>query len=180
MNAKLWKALTAICLLRLWHRRSILVSFLLMLAVLTATYYVEGRHQQVRRSQVMNACTCAKLDALGTEWGLCEIVMCLLNPCLLEVFCWSWLPLHWVWVCCIWKMGEISCIVSSTLAYVGVLFLIYTWLSKHTSNAAALLGFSCEQVFSSGVSSGENVNLSHDRTSWISKKCSSAMGVLTN
>lgn len=33
--------------LRLWHRQSIVVSVLLLLAVLTATYYVEGAHQQV-------------------------------------------------------------------------------------------------------------------------------------
>ncbi|XP_028940788.1 vacuole membrane protein 1 isoform X2 [Antrostomus carolinensis] len=32
--------------IKLWHRRSILVSFLLTLAVLTATYYIEGTHQQ--------------------------------------------------------------------------------------------------------------------------------------
>ncbi|KAB0362831.1 hypothetical protein FD754_006987 [Muntiacus muntjak] len=31
---------------KLWHRQSIVVSFLLLLAVLTATYYVEGAHQQ--------------------------------------------------------------------------------------------------------------------------------------
>lgn len=38
-----------VCLfLRLWHRQSIVVSFLLLLAVLIATYYVEGAHQQVR------------------------------------------------------------------------------------------------------------------------------------
>ncbi|KAM5274639.1 vacuole membrane protein 1 isoform 2-T2 [Ctenodactylus gundi] len=35
---------------KLWHRQSIVVSFLLLLAVLVATYYVEGAHQQyVRR-----------------------------------------------------------------------------------------------------------------------------------
>ncbi|XP_064127381.1 vacuole membrane protein 1 isoform X3 [Loxodonta africana] len=31
---------------KLWHRQSIVVSFLLLLAVLIATYYVEGAHQQ--------------------------------------------------------------------------------------------------------------------------------------
>ncbi|XP_026943054.1 vacuole membrane protein 1 isoform X3 [Orcinus orca] len=31
---------------RLWHRQSVVVSFLLLLAVLIATYYVEGAHQQ--------------------------------------------------------------------------------------------------------------------------------------
>ncbi|XP_072635833.1 vacuole membrane protein 1 isoform X4 [Canis lupus baileyi] len=31
---------------KLWHRQSIVVSFLLLLAVLTATYYTEGAHQQ--------------------------------------------------------------------------------------------------------------------------------------
>uniref|UniRef100_K7ELS2 Vacuole membrane protein 1 n=2 Tax=Homininae TaxID=207598 RepID=K7ELS2_HUMAN len=31
---------------KLWHRQSIVVSFLLLLAVLIATYYVEGVHQQ--------------------------------------------------------------------------------------------------------------------------------------
>ncbi|KAM5274638.1 vacuole membrane protein 1 isoform 1-T1 [Ctenodactylus gundi] len=31
---------------KLWHRQSIVVSFLLLLAVLVATYYVEGAHQQ--------------------------------------------------------------------------------------------------------------------------------------
>ncbi|XP_032354276.1 vacuole membrane protein 1 isoform X2 [Camelus ferus] len=31
---------------KLWHRQSIVVSFLLLLAVLTATYYVEGSHQK--------------------------------------------------------------------------------------------------------------------------------------
>ncbi|XP_052513884.1 vacuole membrane protein 1 isoform X3 [Budorcas taxicolor] len=31
---------------KLWHRQSIVVSFLLLLAVLTATYYIEGAHQQ--------------------------------------------------------------------------------------------------------------------------------------
>jgi len=35
---------------KLWHRQSIVVSFLLLLAVLIATYYVEGAHQQVRGS----------------------------------------------------------------------------------------------------------------------------------
>lgn len=38
--------------LRLWHRQSIVVSFLLLLAVLTATYYIEGAHQQVRGSML--------------------------------------------------------------------------------------------------------------------------------
>lgn len=145
MNAMLWKALTAICLLRLWHRRSILVSFLLMLAVLTAMYYAEGRHQQVWLSQVTNACPCAKVDILGIEWGLRQIVTCLLNP-----FAWSfllivsWLALCRVWVCCIWKMEEDQLYhVIYSVAYVGVPFLIYSWLSKHTSDAAALLRFSC-------------------------------------
>ncbi|EMP37729.1 Vacuole membrane protein 1 [Chelonia mydas] len=32
--------------IKLWHRRSIVVSFLLLLAVLTAAYYIEGTHQQ--------------------------------------------------------------------------------------------------------------------------------------
>ena len=31
---------------KLWHRQSIVVSFLLLLAALVATYYVEGAHQQ--------------------------------------------------------------------------------------------------------------------------------------
>lgn len=31
---------------KLWHRQSIAVSFLLLLAVLVAMYYVEGAHQQ--------------------------------------------------------------------------------------------------------------------------------------
>lgn len=31
---------------KLWHRQSVVVSFLLLLAVLIATYYVEGAHQQ--------------------------------------------------------------------------------------------------------------------------------------
>ncbi|XP_059990361.1 vacuole membrane protein 1 isoform X3 [Lagenorhynchus albirostris] len=31
---------------RLWHRQSVVVSFLLLFAVLIATYYVEGAHQQ--------------------------------------------------------------------------------------------------------------------------------------
>ncbi|XP_021574625.1 vacuole membrane protein 1 isoform X2 [Carlito syrichta] len=31
---------------KLWHRQSIVVSFLLLLAVLIATYYIEGAHQQ--------------------------------------------------------------------------------------------------------------------------------------
>lgn len=36
--------------LRLWHRQNLVVSCLLLLAVLIATYYVEGAHQQVSSS----------------------------------------------------------------------------------------------------------------------------------
>ncbi|OXB64900.1 hypothetical protein ASZ78_009781 [Callipepla squamata] len=51
--------------IKLWHRRSILVSFLLMLAVLTATYYVEGRHQQYVRYMEKKFFWCAYWVGLG-------------------------------------------------------------------------------------------------------------------
>ncbi|OWK15494.1 VMP1, partial [Cervus elaphus hippelaphus] len=42
-NIVLWRQ--PLITLQLWHRQSIVVSFLLLLAVLTAMYYVEGAHQ---------------------------------------------------------------------------------------------------------------------------------------
>uniref|UniRef100_A0A8C2U476 Vacuole membrane protein 1 n=1 Tax=Coturnix japonica TaxID=93934 RepID=A0A8C2U476_COTJA len=51
--------------IKLWHRRSILVSFLLLLAVLTATYYVEGRHQQYVRYMEKKFFWCAYWVGLG-------------------------------------------------------------------------------------------------------------------
>ncbi|XP_025927188.1 vacuole membrane protein 1 isoform X2 [Apteryx rowi] len=51
--------------IKLWHRRSILVSFLLMLAVLTATYYVEGTHQQYVRYMEKKFFWCAYWVGLG-------------------------------------------------------------------------------------------------------------------
>lgn len=51
MESGAWPCdLIAICIFplpRLWHRRSIVVSLLLLLAVLTSAYYIEGAHQQV-------------------------------------------------------------------------------------------------------------------------------------
>ncbi|XP_068765847.1 vacuole membrane protein 1 isoform X3 [Struthio camelus] len=51
--------------IKLWHRRSILVSLLLMLAVLTATYYVEGTHQQYVRYMEKKFFWCAYWVGLG-------------------------------------------------------------------------------------------------------------------
>ncbi|XP_072209906.1 vacuole membrane protein 1 [Excalfactoria chinensis] len=51
--------------IKLWHRRSILVSFLLLLAVLTAAYYVEGRHQQYVRYMEKKFFWCAYWVGLG-------------------------------------------------------------------------------------------------------------------
>ncbi|KAM4648143.1 vacuole membrane protein 1 isoform 3-T9 [Amazona ochrocephala] len=52
-------------LIQLWHRRSILVAFLLMLAVLTATYYIEGTHQQYVRYMEKKFFWCAYWVGLG-------------------------------------------------------------------------------------------------------------------
>lgn len=60
-----------------------------------------------------------------------------------------------VGVLCLKDGGGSAVYVFYSVAYVGVPFLSYSWLSKHTSDAAALL--SCEQVFNSGVSSGEKI-----------------------
>ncbi|NXE06132.1 VMP1 protein, partial [Lophotis ruficrista] len=51
--------------IKLWHRRSILVCFLLVLAVLTATYYVEGTHQQYVRYMEKKFFWCAYWVGLG-------------------------------------------------------------------------------------------------------------------
>ncbi|KAF1437209.1 Vacuole membrane protein 1, partial [Spheniscus demersus] len=51
--------------IKLWHRRSILVSFLLTLAVLTATYYIEGTHQQYVRYMEKKFFWCAYWVGLG-------------------------------------------------------------------------------------------------------------------
>ncbi|NWR73332.1 VMP1 protein, partial [Centropus unirufus] len=51
--------------IKLWHRRSILVCFLLMLAVLTATYYIEGTHQQYVRYMEKKFFWCAYWVGLG-------------------------------------------------------------------------------------------------------------------
>ncbi|NWZ48997.1 VMP1 protein, partial [Haliaeetus albicilla] len=51
--------------IKLWHRRSILVSVLLMLAVLTATYYIEGTHQQYVRYMEKKFFWCAYWVGLG-------------------------------------------------------------------------------------------------------------------
>uniref|UniRef100_A0A8C6J7Z9 Vacuole membrane protein 1 n=1 Tax=Melopsittacus undulatus TaxID=13146 RepID=A0A8C6J7Z9_MELUD len=51
--------------IKLWHRRSILVAFLLMLAVLTTTYYIEGTHQQYVRYMEKKFFWCAYWVGLG-------------------------------------------------------------------------------------------------------------------
>uniref|UniRef100_A0A7M4F1E8 Vacuole membrane protein 1 n=1 Tax=Crocodylus porosus TaxID=8502 RepID=A0A7M4F1E8_CROPO len=51
--------------IKLWHRRSILVSFLLLLAALTATYYIEGIHQQYVRYMEKKFFWCAYWVGLG-------------------------------------------------------------------------------------------------------------------
>ncbi|KAM6296561.1 vacuole membrane protein 1 isoform 3-T3 [Aegotheles albertisi] len=51
--------------IKLWHRRSILVSFLLTLAVLTAAYYIEGAHQQYVRYMEKKFFWCAYWVGLG-------------------------------------------------------------------------------------------------------------------
>ncbi|XP_074016656.1 vacuole membrane protein 1 isoform X3 [Numenius arquata] len=51
--------------IKLWHRRSILVCFLLLLAVLTATYYIEGTHQQYVRYMEKKFFWCAYWVGLG-------------------------------------------------------------------------------------------------------------------
>ncbi|XP_057253230.1 vacuole membrane protein 1 [Pezoporus wallicus] len=51
--------------IKLWHRRSILVAFLLMLAVLTATYCIEGTHQQYVRYMEKKFFWCAYWVGLG-------------------------------------------------------------------------------------------------------------------
>ncbi|NXX12846.1 VMP1 protein, partial [Podargus strigoides] len=51
--------------IKLWHRRSILVSFLLTLAVLAATYYIEGTHQQYVRYMEKKFFWCAYWVGLG-------------------------------------------------------------------------------------------------------------------
>ncbi|XP_072503002.1 vacuole membrane protein 1 isoform X3 [Notamacropus eugenii] len=50
---------------KLWHRRGIVVSFLLLLAVLTATYYIEGMHQQYVRYMEKKILWCAYWVGLG-------------------------------------------------------------------------------------------------------------------
>ncbi|KAK2537368.1 Vmp1 [Columba guinea] len=51
--------------IKLWHRRSILVCLLLTLAVLTATYYIEGTHQQYVRYMEKKFFWCAYWVGLG-------------------------------------------------------------------------------------------------------------------
>ncbi|XP_074079671.1 vacuole membrane protein 1 [Macrotis lagotis] len=51
--------------IKLWHRRSIVVSFLLLLAVLTAMYYIEGTHQQYVRYMEKKILWCAYWVGLG-------------------------------------------------------------------------------------------------------------------
>ncbi|NXG16206.1 VMP1 protein, partial [Grallaria varia] len=51
--------------IKLWHRRSILVCVLLALAVLTATYYIEGAHQQYVRYMEKKFFWCAYWVGLG-------------------------------------------------------------------------------------------------------------------
>ncbi|NWU65346.1 VMP1 protein, partial [Pterocles burchelli] len=78
--------------IKLWHRRSILVSFLLMLAVLTATYYVEGAHQQYVRYMEKKFFWCAYwvglgiLSSVGLGTGLHTFLLYLVSvfPKLLE------------------------------------------------------------------------------------------------
>ncbi|XP_037736179.1 vacuole membrane protein 1 isoform X2 [Chelonia mydas] len=51
--------------IKLWHRRSIVVSFLLLLAVLTAAYYIEGTHQQYVQYMEKKFLWCAYWVGLG-------------------------------------------------------------------------------------------------------------------
>ncbi|KAM9117837.1 vacuole membrane protein 1 isoform 2-T3 [Pangshura tecta] len=51
--------------IKLWHRRSIVVSFLLLLAVLTAAYYIEGTHQQYVQYTEKKFLWCAYWVGLG-------------------------------------------------------------------------------------------------------------------
>ncbi|KAJ7397612.1 Vacuole membrane protein 1 [Pitangus sulphuratus] len=51
--------------IKLWHRRSILVCVLLALATLTATYYIEGAHQQYVRYMEKKFFWCAYWVGLG-------------------------------------------------------------------------------------------------------------------
>ncbi|KAM6465088.1 vacuole membrane protein 1 isoform 4-T5 [Liasis olivaceus] len=58
INAKEWT-------IKLWHRRRILVSLLLLLAVLTSTYYIEGAHQQYVQYMEKKFLWCAYWAGLG-------------------------------------------------------------------------------------------------------------------
>ncbi|XP_043355606.1 vacuole membrane protein 1 isoform X2 [Dermochelys coriacea] len=51
--------------IKLWHRRSIVVSFLLLLALLTAAYYIEGTHQQYVQYMEKKFLWCAYWVGLG-------------------------------------------------------------------------------------------------------------------
>ena len=79
--------------IKLWHRRSILVSFLLMLAVLTAMYYAEGRHQQYVRYVEKKFFWCAYwvglgiLSSVGLGTGLHTFLLYLVSVCLSHVLC---------------------------------------------------------------------------------------------
>lgn len=78
--------------LRLWHRQSIVASFLLLLAVLLAAYYVEGAHQQVRGSAALfRSCTSSNSKQFlnGTIVGLIEFLpSTFLGLVLLSQFIW--------------------------------------------------------------------------------------------
>ncbi|XP_063152515.1 vacuole membrane protein 1 [Candoia aspera] len=58
INAKEWT-------IKLWHRRRIVVSLLLLLAVLTSTYYIEGAHQQYVKYMEKKLLWCAYWAGLG-------------------------------------------------------------------------------------------------------------------
>ncbi|XP_028937644.1 vacuole membrane protein 1 [Ornithorhynchus anatinus] len=51
--------------IKLWHRRSLVVSFLLLLAVLAAAYYIEGAHQQYVQYMEKKFLWCAYWVGLG-------------------------------------------------------------------------------------------------------------------
>uniref|UniRef100_A0A1W7RCD4 Transmembrane protein 49 n=1 Tax=Agkistrodon contortrix contortrix TaxID=8713 RepID=A0A1W7RCD4_AGKCO len=57
-NAKEWT-------IKLWHRRRIVVSLLLLLAILTSTYYIEGAHQRYVQYMEKKLLWCAYWAGLG-------------------------------------------------------------------------------------------------------------------
>ncbi|XP_058020119.1 vacuole membrane protein 1 [Ahaetulla prasina] len=57
-NAKDWT-------IKLWHRRRIVVSLLLLLAILTSTYYIEGAHQRYVQYMEKRLLWCAYWAGLG-------------------------------------------------------------------------------------------------------------------